>query len=61
MVDVPWFPRKVEDVNNYGQVLLDVQDTVNQDHIQFRDPEYRTRRDEICALGLNTDIMAPIA
>ena len=36
-IQVPWFPRKPDDLNLIGKVLLDVKDEVNKDHPQFSD------------------------
>ena len=46
-IQVPWFPKTQEDLNFVGKVLLDVKDEVNNDHLQFSDPEYRERRNFI--------------
>ena len=46
-IKVPWFPKTEEEVNLIGHVLLDVKDEINNDHIQFADPEYRERRNII--------------
>ena len=50
-IQVPWFPKEKEDLNLIGQVLLDVKDEVNQDHLQFSDPEYRERRNFIAEVA----------
>lgn len=46
-IKVPWFPRKYSDLDLIGKVLLNVKDEVNKDHPQFKDKEYRKRRDFI--------------
>ena len=46
-LQLPWFPKTKDDLNLIGQVLLDVKDEVNNDHLQFSDPEYRERRNFI--------------
>ncbi len=43
-IHVPWFPRKITDVDYLGPTLLEVKDEVNKDHLQFTDQEYRKRR-----------------
>ena len=59
-LEVPWFPLVLKDVDTYGVNLLQVQDTVNQDHVSFKDPIYRQRRDYIANLNINTNINDPI-
>jgi len=49
---VPWFPRVHKEVDLLGKVLLDVKDEVNKDHLQFSDPEYRERRNEIAKIAM---------
>ena len=48
---IPWFPRKLDDLNQIGKVLLDVKDEVNADSKQFTDPVYRERRDFIAKIA----------
>lgn len=50
---MPWFPRKVKDLDLIGKTLLDVKDVVNKDHLQFTDNEYRNRRDFITSVTAN--------
>ena len=52
-IQVPWFPRKLSDLNLMGKELLEVKDEVNKDHPQFTDLEYRKRRDFIAEVAKN--------
>lgn len=51
--EVPWFPRNLKDLELLGKTLLDVKDEVNKDHEQFKDVEYRKRRNEIAKVAEN--------
>ena len=37
IVKVSWFPRNLGEMSDYGVNLLKVGDTVNEDHIGFKD------------------------
>lgn len=50
----------MNDLNLIGQVLLDVKDDVNNDHLQFSDPEYRERRDFISNVAKEYKMGQPI-
>ena len=44
---MPWFPKKKEDLNLFGQHLLKVDEESHNDHPQFLDRDYRERREFI--------------
>jgi len=46
-----WYPRNEKELNLIGKVLLAVNETEGSDSMQFKDPEYRKRRDEIARLS----------
>ncbi|CAD8116452.1 unnamed protein product [Paramecium sonneborni] len=47
---VPWYPRTDEDLKTIG-TIMEVNEENNQDHPQFKDLEYRKRREEIAKLS----------
>ena len=48
---VPWFPRKVADLDQFSRVTLDAGEQLLSDHPGFTDPVYRTRRHEIAQIA----------
>lgn len=50
---IPWFPKDLKDLDKIGKILLKVKDEVNRDHPQFKDPQYRKRRDFIANVALD--------
>ena len=49
--DLEWYPRNEKELNLIGRVLLDVKETEGKDSLQFKDQEYRKRRDDIARLS----------
>ncbi|CAD8057325.1 unnamed protein product [Paramecium sonneborni] len=47
---VPWYPRNDEDLKTIG-LIMQVNEENNQDHPQFKDQEYRKRREEIAKIS----------
>ncbi|XP_067856123.1 tyrosine hydroxylase 2 [Heptranchias perlo] len=50
---VPWFPRKIRDLDRCHRLITKFEPDLDQDHPGHRDPEYRERRSQIASLGLN--------
>jgi phenylalanine-4-hydroxylase len=48
---VPWFPRKLSELDQFSQSTLDAGDQLQSDHPGFTDPVYRARRTEIAQLA----------
>ena len=53
-IEVPWFPQKMEELDNYGKRVLVFGDGIEEiDHPGCNDPEYRARRKFIGDIGIN--------
>jgi phenylalanine-4-hydroxylase len=48
---VPWFPRKISDLDSFAEKVLDMSGDLDADHPGFSDATYRARRAEITALA----------
>jgi phenylalanine-4-hydroxylase len=48
---VPWFPRKLSDLDQFSRVTLDAGEELQSDHPGFTDPVYRARRQEIAQIA----------
>ena len=48
---VPWFPRKMADLDQFSRSTLDAGDDLQSDHPGFTDPVYRARRTEIAQIA----------
>jgi len=48
---VPWFPRKLSDLDQFSRSTLDAGDQLESDHPGFTDPVYRKRREEIAKIS----------
>lgn len=48
---VPWFPRKLKDLDGYASKTLEYGAELSADHPGFTDAEYRRRRAEITAIA----------
>lgn len=48
---VPWFPRKIEDLDQFVRATLDAGGELESDHPGFTDPLYRERRHEIAEIA----------
>jgi len=48
---VPWYPRKISDLDELGKKTLECGEELNSDHPGFKDEEYRKRRKEIVSIA----------
>ncbi len=48
---VPWFPRKVRDLDTFADKVLSYGAELDADHPGFRDKIYRERRAEITTIA----------
>ncbi|EGC34902.1 hypothetical protein DICPUDRAFT_48007 [Dictyostelium purpureum] len=48
---IPWFPRKLSDLDLYANKVLEMGDELSSDHPGATDPVYRARRKEIATIA----------
>ena len=41
---VPWFPRKIKELDRFANQILSYGNELDSDHPGFTDPKYRARR-----------------
>ncbi|KAL9649354.1 hypothetical protein ABK040_016181 [Willaertia magna] len=58
--EIPWFPRKITDIDNFTRKCLEAGGELTSDHPGFNDKEYRDRRKMISEIALNYKHGTPI-
>lgn len=49
---IPWFPRKINDLDKFSQKILEAGGELTSDHPGFNDKLYRERRNHISEIAL---------
>ena len=50
---VPWFPRKIQDLDRFANQILSYGSELDSDHPGFTDPVYRARRKEFADIAFH--------
>lgn len=48
---MPWFPRKIGDLDEFAAKVLEMGEELSADHPGFTDPAYRERRQKIAEIA----------
>jgi phenylalanine-4-hydroxylase len=59
-LEVPWFPRKLKEVDKLAEQILDAGAELQADHPGFHDVKYRARRKELAQVAVNYRMGQPI-
>jgi phenylalanine-4-hydroxylase len=55
-----WFPRRLRDLDQFANRVLDAGAELQADHPGFQDPIYRARRNELAHIAINYRYGTPI-
>ena len=50
---MPWFPRRIQDLDMFANRILSYGSELDSDHPGFTDPIYRARRKEFADIAFN--------
>lgn len=58
---VPWFPRRIRELDRFANQILSYGAELNSDHPGFTDPVYRERRKYFADIAINYKFGEPVS